>query len=129
MYIKLFAKEISLSKFHTPSAVPSWHHLLVAGARYYSFLQNIPISRGHTKPSVLWEPRGFAQRYSGKDMKLIILFHLLPKLRICRAVPPFLYAFMIYTGRNLPSYQMSIVFNVSSRRKIFKETFPSVNMI
>ena len=66
---------------------------------------------------------------SGRVMKFIIHFHSLPTLRISRAVPPFLYAFIVCTGRNLPLYQKNSVFNVSSRWESFKATFPNVSMI
>jgi len=66
--------------------------------------KSFPSAVGPNKPSVQWAPMGFGQRYCGKVMKLIILFHLLPRLRISRAIPPFLYAFMVCTGRNLPLY-------------------------
>ena len=61
-------------------------------------------------------------------MELTIHFHLVPRLRISRALPPFLYAFMGCTGRALPLYQKNRVFNTSSR-KSFKATLSDVNVI
>ena len=98
----------------------SGHDLIVAGARHYSVLQNYPISSGPTKPWVLWAPRGFAQGYSGKVMKLISHLYLLPRLRISTAAPPFI----VCTGQNLPLYQKSSVFNGICRWKFVKQLFP-----
>ena len=54
------------------------------GQEIILFSKIFPSAVGPTKLSVQCAQRGFAQRYSGKDMKLIILFHLLPRLRISR---------------------------------------------